>query len=82
MGIGLAFAAAIFLVALLTLRRRPSSIGSTPWLAVSACATTAGILLGLAAEKAAYENYGAAGMFNQGLLLTAAITLPLLCANA
>jgi hypothetical protein len=79
---GLAFGAAIFLVALLTHWRRPSSIGLPPWLAVSACATTGGILLGLAAEKASYENYGVAGMFNQGLLLTAAITLPLLCANA
>ena len=49
---------------------------------MSACATTGGILLGLAAEKAFYENYGVAGMLNQGLLLTAAITLPLLCANA
>jgi exo-beta-1,3-glucanase (GH17 family) len=82
LGAGLAFAAAIFLVALLTFWRRPSAAGLAPWLAVSACATTGGILLGLAAEKAAYENYGVAGMFNQGLLLTAAITLPLLCANA
>jgi len=82
LGAGLAFGASIFLVALLTLWRRPSPIGLASWLAVSACATTGGILLGLAAEKTAYENYGIAGMFNQGLLLTAAITLPLLCANA
>ena len=82
LGAGLAFGASIFLVALLTLWRRPAATGLAPWLAVSACATTGGILLGLAAEKAAYENYGVAGMFNQGLLLTAAITLPLLCANA
>ncbi len=82
LGAGLVFGTAIFLVALLTLWRRPSSIGLTQWLAVSACATTGGILLGLAAEKASYENYGVAGMFNQGMLLTAAITLPLLCANA
>ncbi|MGH6642764.1 MAG: glycosyl hydrolase family 17 protein, partial [Bradyrhizobium sp.] len=77
---GLAFAACIFLVAVLT--RRSSALGLAPWLAVSACATTGGVLIGLAAEKASYENYGVAGMFNQGMLLTAAIVLPLLCANA
>jgi hypothetical protein len=82
LGVGLAFGISIFLVALLTLWRRPSPAGLAPWLAVSVCATTGGILLGLGAEKAAYENYGIAGWFNQGLLLTAAIALPLLCANA
>lgn len=82
LGAGLAFGTAIFMVALLTPWRRPSPTGLMPWLAVSACATAGGILLGLAAEKAGYENYGVAGLFNQGLLLTAAVTLPLLCANA
>jgi exo-beta-1,3-glucanase (GH17 family) len=82
LGTGLAFGVAVFLVAVLTLWRRRSATGLAPWLAVSACATTGGILLGLGAEKALYENYGVAGWFNQGLLLTAAITLPLLCSNA
>lgn len=82
LGAGLAFGIAIFLVALLTLWRRPSAAGLAPWLAVSACATTGGILLGLGAEKAFYENYGVAGLLNQGWLLTAAVTLPLLCAHA
>jgi hypothetical protein len=82
LGIGLAFSASIFLVALLTLWRGSSATGLRSWLAVSACATTGGILLGLGAEKAFYENYGVAGWFNQGLLLTAAITLPLLCSHA
>ncbi len=82
LGVGLVFGAAIFLVALLAFWRRPSPTGLMPWLAVSACATTGGILLGLAAEKASYENYGVAGVFNQGLLLSVAIALPLLCANA
>ena len=82
LGAGLAFGVCIFLVALLTPWRRPSPTGWAPWLAVSACATSGGILLGLGAEKAFYENYGFAGMFNQGLLLAAAVTLPLLCTNA
>ncbi|MBR1248532.1 beta-(1-6) glucans synthase [Bradyrhizobium sp. AUGA SZCCT0169] len=82
LGAGLAFGICVFAVALLTLWRRRTATGLAPWLAVSACATTGGILLGLAAEKAFYENYGVAGLLNQGWLLTAAITLPLLCANA
>ena len=82
LGAGLAFGICVFAVAWLTLWRRRVATGLAPWLAVSACATTGGILLGLAAEKAFYENYGVAGLLNQGWLLTAAITLPLLCANA
>ena len=82
LGAGLAFGICVFAVALLTLWRRRVATGLAPWLAVSACATTGGILLGLGAEKAFYENYGVAGLLNQGWLLTAAIALPLLCANA
>ncbi|MET3841636.1 glycosyl hydrolase family 17 protein [Bradyrhizobium sp. OAE829] len=82
LGAGLAFGICVFAVALLTLWRRRVATGLAPWLAVSACATTGGILLGLGAEKAFYENYGVAGLLNQGWLLTAAIALPLLCVNA
>ncbi|MBR1151422.1 glycosyl hydrolase family 17 protein [Bradyrhizobium sp. JYMT SZCCT0428] len=82
LGAGLAFGICVFAVALLTLWRRQVATGSAPWLAVSTCATTGGILLGLGAEKAFYENYGVAGLLNQGWLLTAAVALPLLCANA
>jgi exo-beta-1,3-glucanase (GH17 family) len=79
---GLAFGSLIFAVALLTLWRRPRETGLAPWLAVAASATAGGILLGLGAEKAFYESYGFAGWLIQGLLLAAAIVLPLLCANA
>ena len=79
---GLAFGSLVFAVALLTLWRRRSQTGWARWLAVAASATTGGILLGLGAEKAFYESYGFAGWLNQGLLLAAAIVLPLLCANA
>jgi exo-beta-1,3-glucanase (GH17 family)/hydrogenase/urease accessory protein HupE len=79
---GLAFGSFVFAVALLTLWRRPKETGLAPWLAVAATATTGGILLGVSAETAFYESYGLAGWFNQGLLLAAAVALPLLCANA
>jgi glucan 1,3-beta-glucosidase len=45
-------------------------------------ATTAGILLGVAADKMFYESYGIGGWLGWGALLTAAIASPLLCANA
>jgi exo-beta-1,3-glucanase (GH17 family) len=79
---GLAFGSFVFAVALLTLWHRRSETGLAPWLAVAAIATTGGILLGVGAEKAFYESYGFAGWLNQGLLLAAAMVLPLLCASA
>ncbi len=83
LGAGLALCISVFAVALLTLwRRRRSETGLAPWLAVAASATTGGILLGLGAEKAFYESYGFAGWLNQGILLAAAMALPLLCASA
>jgi len=51
-------------------------------IAVGLSATTAGILLGVAADKMFYESYGFGGWLGWGALLTAAIASPLLCANA
>jgi exo-beta-1,3-glucanase (GH17 family) len=83
LGAGLAFGMSVFVVALLTLWRGQAARGSAPpWLAVAAFATTGGILLGVAAEKAFYESYGFAGWFDQALLLATATVLPLLCCNA
>jgi exo-beta-1,3-glucanase (GH17 family) len=79
---GLALGISVFVVALLTLWRRPSETRLAPWLAVAASATTGGILLGVSTEKALYESYGFAGWLNQGLLLAAGTALPLLCSNA
>ena len=45
-------------------------------------ATTAGILLGIAADKMFYESYGLGGWLQWGALLAAAIASPLLCAHA
>jgi hypothetical protein len=45
-------------------------------------ATTAGILLGVAADKMFYESYGIGRLLGWGSLLAAAIASPLLCANA
>jgi hypothetical protein len=53
-----------------------------PWLAVAACATVGGVLLGVSVENALYESYGFAGLMRQGALLSAAMVLPLLCADA
>ncbi|HTB02186.1 MAG TPA: glycosyl hydrolase family 17 protein [Bradyrhizobium sp.] len=79
-GMGLSFM--VFAVAFLSLRRRPWTPRSAAWIAVALCATTAGILFGVAADKLYYESYGFGGWLLWGALLAAAIASPLLAANA
>jgi hypothetical protein len=82
MGCGMALSAFIFAAALLTLRRRPWTPRPAAWLAVAISATSAGILLGIAADKMFYESYGIGGWLQWGSLLGAGIASPLLCAHA
>jgi exo-beta-1,3-glucanase (GH17 family) len=82
MGCGMALSILVFGAGWLTLRRRPWTPRPAAWLAVGCSATTAGILLGIAADKMLYESYGIGGWLGWGALLAAAIASPLLCANA
>jgi exo-beta-1,3-glucanase (GH17 family) len=82
MGCGMALSIFVFGAAWLTLRRRPWTPRLAAWIAVGLSATTAGILLGVAADKMFYESYGFGGWLGWGALLAAAIGSPLLCANA
>ena len=82
MGCGMALSAFVFLAGWLTLRRRPWKPGVAAWIAVGTSATSAGMLLGIAADKMFYESYGAGGWLQWGALLAAGIASPLLCANA
>jgi len=82
MGCGMALSAFVFLAGWLTLRRRPWKPGLAAWIAVGTSATTAGMLLGVAADKMYYESYGAGGWWQWGALLAAAIASPMLCAHA
>jgi exo-beta-1,3-glucanase (GH17 family) len=82
MGCGMALSIFVFGAALMTLRRRPWTPRLAAWIAVGLSATTAGILLGVAADKMYYESYGFGGWLGWGALLAAAIASPLLCANA
>jgi glucan 1,3-beta-glucosidase len=82
MASGMALSVFIFGAAWLTLRRRPWTPRLAAWVAVGISATTAGILLGIAADKMYYESYGFGGWLGWGALLAAAIASPLLCANA
>jgi exo-beta-1,3-glucanase (GH17 family) len=82
MGCGMALAFLVFGVAWLTLRRRPWTPRLASWIAVALSATTSGILFGIAADKMFYESYGFGGWLGWGALLTAAMTSPLLAANA
>jgi exo-beta-1,3-glucanase (GH17 family) len=82
MGCGMALSVLIFGAAWLTLRRRPWKPRPSAWIAVGLSATTAGILLGVAADKMFYESYGFGGWLGWGALLAAGIASPLLCSNA
>jgi glucan 1,3-beta-glucosidase len=82
MGGGMALSVLIFGAAWLTLRRRPWKPRASAWIAVGLSATTAGILLGIAADKMFYESYGFGGWLGWGALLAAGIASPLLCTNA
>jgi exo-beta-1,3-glucanase (GH17 family) len=82
MASGMALAIAVFAAAGLTLRRKPWAPRLASWVAVGISATTAGILLGVAADKMFYESYGFGGWLGWGSLLAAAIASPLFCANA
>src|ERR1700692_1904950 len=72
MASGMGLAVLVFGAAWLTLRRRPWTPRLVSWLAVGISATTAGILLGVAADKMFYESYGFGGWLLWGSLLTAA----------
>ncbi|MBI5264986.1 MAG: beta-(1-6) glucans synthase [Bradyrhizobium sp.] len=82
MGAGMGLSVLVFGAALLTLRRRPWTPRFTSWLGVGIAATSAGMLLGIAADKMYYESYGFGGWLQWGALLAAGIASPLLCANA
>src|SRR5450432_50779 len=82
MGLGMGLSVLVFGAAALTLRRRPWTPRLSAWIAVGISATTAGTLLGIAADKMYYESYGIGGWLQWGVLLAAAIAAPLLAANA
>jgi glucan 1,3-beta-glucosidase len=82
MAAGMVLSAFTFLSAISALRRRPWTPRLSSWVAVAISATTAGSLLGIAADKMFYESYGIGGWLKWGALLLAAIASPILCANA
>src|SRR6187455_1037146 len=59
MACGMTLSFVVFLAGWLTLRRRPWTPRLAAWIAVGTSATTAGMLLGVAADKMYYESYGA-----------------------
>src|SRR5215475_10820326 len=81
MAAGMVLSAATFLSAIITLRRRPWTPRFVAWVTVAISATTAGCLLGIAADKMYYESYGFGGWLKWGALLAAAIASPLLGAR-
>ncbi|MGE5159078.1 MAG: beta-(1-6) glucans synthase [Gemmatimonas sp.] len=79
---GMLLSVIVFAAAGLTLRRRPWTPRASAWVAVWICATTAGALLGVAADKLFYESYGFGGWLQWSALLAAGVAAPVLCASA
>jgi len=82
MGAGIALSLTVFVSAWLTTRRRPWTPRLSSWIAVFICATSAGILLGLAGDKMFYESFGFGGWLQWGVLLAAGVVSAILSANA
>jgi exo-beta-1,3-glucanase (GH17 family) len=79
---GMVLALLVFALAWLALRRKPWTPRLASWVAVGFSATSAGILLGIAADKMFYESYGLGGWLFWGFLLAAGIASPLLGSHA
>jgi glucan 1,3-beta-glucosidase len=79
---GMVLSMLVFGAAALTLRRKPWKPHPSVWIGVAISATSAGCLLGIAADKMFYESYGAPGWIQWGALLSAGIVAPMLSANA
>ena len=82
MATGMGLCVLVFAVAMLTLRRKPWKPQWMSWIAVAVSATSAGILLGVAADKLCNESYGLGNSLRWSLLLAAGVVSPLLGANA
>src|SRR5689334_20889015 len=82
MGAGLLLSLIVFVSASATTRRRPWTPPLTSWIAVGLTATSAGILLGIAADKMFFESYGIGGWLQWGALLAAGTIASIFGANA
>jgi exo-beta-1,3-glucanase (GH17 family) len=82
MSAGLLLSVIVFVSAGATTRRRPWTPRLTSWIAVGVTATSAGILLGIAADKMFFESYGIGGWLQWGALLAAGIAASIFGANA
>jgi exo-beta-1,3-glucanase (GH17 family) len=82
MGGGMVFSVIIFVSAWFTTRRKPWTPLLSSWIGVGLTATSAGILLGIAADKMFFESYGIGGWIQWGALLAAGLVSSVLGANA
>jgi hypothetical protein len=82
MGAGMVLSFVVFLTGWLTVRRKPWPPSGAAWLSVAVSATSAGVLLGIAADKMFYESLGVGGWLRWGALLAAGVLAPILGANA
>jgi glucan 1,3-beta-glucosidase len=82
MGAGMVLSLIVFVSAWATTRRKPWTPRLIAWIAVGLTATSAGCLVGIAADKMFYESYGIGGWLLWGALLAASIMVSIFGANA
>jgi exo-beta-1,3-glucanase (GH17 family) len=82
MGAGFLLSLIVFVSAWATTRRRPWTPPLACWIAVGLTATSAGCLVGIAADKIFFESYGVGGWLQGGALLAASIVASIFGANA
>jgi glucan 1,3-beta-glucosidase len=82
MGAGFLLSLIVFVSAWTTTRRKPWTPRLAAWIAVGLVATSAGMLVGIAADKLFYESYGIGGWLQWGALLAAGIASSIFGANA
>jgi exo-beta-1,3-glucanase (GH17 family) len=79
---GMLLSVLVFATGWLAGRRKPWTPRLASWIAVGISATSAGVLLGIGADKMFYESYGIGGWLFWGCLLAAGIAAPLLGSHA
>ncbi len=82
MAAGFLLSLIVFVSAWATTRRRPWKPRLVSWIAVGVTATSAGCLVGIAADKMFFESYGIGGWLQWGALLAAGIVASIFGANA
>lgn len=80
--LGVLLVGAVFAAAAFAGRRRKNDLGLARWTAIAAIALAAGLMIGMAAEKASFESLGVGPWIRSLALLAVAVLAPVIAAAA